>query len=127
MLHVALSTLADQASAGPVSPGTEGMAVVAMGRFGGADLAYSSDLDIMFVFDDEVVAPDRAEHRAEAFMKLMNGDTPVHRLYELDLSLRPEGRKGPLARSLKAFETYYDRWAQVWERQALTRGTRRRR
>ena len=122
VLHVALSTLADEASAGPVSPGAEGMAVVAMGRFGGADLAYSSDLDIMFVFDDEVVAPDRAEHRAEAFMKLVNGDTPVHRLYELDLSLRPEGRKGPLARSLKAFETYYDRWAQVWERQALTRG-----
>jgi glutamate-ammonia-ligase adenylyltransferase len=43
-------------------------------------------------------------------------------LYELDLSLRPEGRKGSLARSLKAYESYYDRWAQVWERQAMTRG-----
>ena len=43
-------------------------------------------------------------------------------LYDLDMSLRPEGRKGSLARSLKAYEGYYDRWAQVWERQALTRG-----
>ena len=59
---------------------------------------------------------------AEALLRLMSGETPVQRLYELDLSLRPEGRKGSLARSLKAYEGYYDRWAQVWERQALTRG-----
>jgi glutamate-ammonia-ligase adenylyltransferase len=59
---------------------------------------------------------------AEALLRLLSGETPVQRLYELDLSLRPEGRKGSLARSLKAYEGYYERWAQVWERQALTRG-----
>ena len=59
---------------------------------------------------------------AEALLRLVSGETPVQRLYELDLSLRPEGRKGSLARSLKAYEGYYERWAQVWERQALTRG-----
>ena len=100
----------------------EGMAVVAMGRFGGAELAYASDLDVLLVFDDAKLAAEEAEPFAEAFLKLMNGETPVQRLYDLDLSLRPEGRKGSLARSLKAFESYYDRWAQVWERQALTRG-----
>jgi glutamate-ammonia-ligase adenylyltransferase len=103
-------------------PAVEGMAVVAMGRFGGAELAYGSDLDVLVVFDDAKVPPGTAEHHAESFLKLMNGETPVQRLYDLDLSLRPEGRKGSLARSLKAFEGYYDRWAQVWERQALTRG-----
>ena len=100
----------------------EGIAVVAMGRFGGGELAYGSDLDVLLVFDDTKMAPEEAEPFAEAFLKLMNGETPVQRLYDLDLSLRPEGRKGSLARSLKAFESYYDRWAQVWERQALTRG-----
>ncbi|HTW08590.1 MAG TPA: bifunctional [glutamine synthetase] adenylyltransferase/[glutamine synthetase]-adenylyl-L-tyrosine phosphorylase [Acidimicrobiales bacterium] len=103
-------------------PTGSGIAVVAMGRFGGAELAYSSDLDVLIVFDDDKVTPGDAEHFAEAFLKLVNGETPVQRLYELDLSLRPEGRKGSLARSLKAFEGYYGRWAQVWERQALTRG-----
>ena len=100
----------------------EGIAVVAMGRFGGAELAYGSDLDVLLVFDDAKLAAEDAEPFAESFLKLMNGETPVQRLYDLDLSLRPEGRKGSLARSLKAFEGYYDRWAQVWERQALTRG-----
>jgi glutamate-ammonia-ligase adenylyltransferase len=124
----ALTCLAEavlQAALGSLASGTggaEGMAIVAMGRFGGSELAYSSDLDVMIVFDDERVHVDDAEHLAEAFLKLIKGETPVHRLYELDLSLRPEGRKGSLARSLKAFEAYYDRWAQVWERQALVRG-----
>ncbi len=103
-------------------PPADGIAVVAMGRFGGADLAYASDLDVMVVFDDRRLPGEQAERMTEQLVTLVKGDTPVHRLYELDLSLRPEGRKGPLARSLRAFETYYARWAQVWERQALTRG-----
>ena len=54
-------------------------------------------------------------------MTMINGETPASRLYTLDASLRPEGRQGPLARSLEAFEAYYRRWAQTWERQALLR------
>jgi [glutamine synthetase] adenylyltransferase / [glutamine synthetase]-adenylyl-L-tyrosine phosphorylase len=100
----------------------EGVALVAMGRFGGAELAYASDLDILIVFDDTQLPVDEAESLAEGLLKLVSGETPVQGLYALDLSLRPEGRKGSLARSLKAFEGYYERWAQVWERQALLRG-----
>jgi [glutamine synthetase] adenylyltransferase / [glutamine synthetase]-adenylyl-L-tyrosine phosphorylase len=103
-------------------PGPKGVAIVAMGRFGGAELSYASDLDVMIVFDDDMCSPQAAEALAEELLKLVNGVTPVQRLFELDLSLRPEGKKGPLARSLKAFESYYDRWAQLWERQALLRG-----
>lgn len=120
VLEVALSVLSGARARGLTR--VEGVAVVAMGRFGGAELAYSSDLDVLVVFDDDKVSPEDAESLAEALLKLMNGETPVQRLYELDLSLRPEGRQGPLARSLNAFESYYGRWALVWERQALTRG-----
>jgi glutamate-ammonia-ligase adenylyltransferase len=130
VLEVALSVLSGARAAGAGRPEgvavgagrPEGVAVVAMGRFGGAELAYSSDLDVLLVFDDDKVSPEDAESLAGALLKLMNGETPVQRLYELDLSLRPEGRQGPLARSLNAFESYYGRWALVWERQALTRG-----
>ncbi|MGC8626545.1 MAG: bifunctional [glutamine synthetase] adenylyltransferase/[glutamine synthetase]-adenylyl-L-tyrosine phosphorylase [Acidimicrobiales bacterium] len=107
-------------AAGALSlPGT---AVIAMGRFGGAELSYGSDLDVIFVFDDHQVAPELAEATAEKLLELMNGKTPAHRLYELDMRLRPEGSKGALARSLRAFEAYYRNWAEVWERQALLRG-----
>jgi [glutamine synthetase] adenylyltransferase / [glutamine synthetase]-adenylyl-L-tyrosine phosphorylase len=120
VLEVALSVLSGARAQGLMH--AEGIAVVAMGRFGGAELAYSSDLDVLLVFDDDKVSAEDAESLAEALLKLMNGETPVQRLYELDLSLRPEGRQGSLARSLHAFESYYGRWALVWERQALTRG-----
>jgi len=124
VLEASLRALARDlfARSGGGGPRGLGMAIIAMGRFGGAELAYASDLDIMVVFDDDLLAAADAEHFTEAFLKLVKGETPVQRLYELDFSLRPEGRKGPLARSLRAFEGYYRRWAQVWERQALTRG-----
>lgn len=123
LLEVAVRMVAGGLVAGGGGAGgVEGLALVAMGRFGGSELAYSSDLDVLFVFDDDKVPAEEAEVMAEALLRLFRGETPVQRLYELDMSLRPEGRKGTLARSLKAYEGYYERWAQVWERQALLRG-----
>jgi len=104
-----------------VLPQPPGIALVAMGRFGGAELSYASDLDLLVVFDDEALAVAEAEKVARDLLELVNGATPVQGSYRLDLSLRPEGRKGVLARSLKAYEGYYERWAQAWERQALLR------
>ena len=102
------------------------MAVIAMGRLGGGELSYASDLDVLFVFDGAGQGPAApavvAEAAAAALLRLIGGDTPARRLYELDAGLRPEGRHGPLARSLAAYATYYERWAQPWERQALLRG-----
>ncbi|MDP9072518.1 MAG: bifunctional [glutamine synthetase] adenylyltransferase/[glutamine synthetase]-adenylyl-L-tyrosine phosphorylase [Actinomycetota bacterium] len=98
------------------------MAVVAMGRFGGAELSYASDLDVMLVYDgstDEEFAA--ADEIAGALLQLVNGATPAERILTLDAGLRPEGRQGPLARSLEGFRAYYERWAQTWERQALLR------
>ncbi len=119
-----LSALAEavlQAALDTVSPPAP-MAVVAMGRFGGAELSYASDLDVLLVYEDG--SPDdfaAAEASAEALVRLVKGSTPATRLYLLDAGLRPEGRQGPLARSLGSYRAYYRRWAQTWERQALLR------
>jgi glutamate-ammonia-ligase adenylyltransferase len=98
-----------------------------MGRLGGRELAYNSDLDLLFVFD---TPPDRraedaagdAEATATALVRLLAGTTPATGMYRVDTALRPEGRQGPQARSIDAYAAYYERWAQVWERQALLRG-----
>ncbi len=99
------------------------IAVIAMGRFGGAELSYASDLDVMVVHgghtDDEAALAERA---ATELRRLLNGATPAERLYTIDFDLRPEGKQGPLARSLAGYAQYYDRWAGTWERQALLRG-----
>jgi glutamate-ammonia-ligase adenylyltransferase len=104
-----------------VGPGVP-MAVVAMGRFGGAELSYASDLDVLLVYDgataDDFALADRA---AESLLRFVNGRTPAERILTLDAGLRPEGKQGPLARSLEGYRVYYERWAQTWERQALVR------
>ncbi len=112
------------------------LTVVAMGSFGGAELSYASDLDILVVFDGPGVGAPRidspqahgpeaqtpeAERLASALIRVVNGTTPAERIFTLDAGLRPEGRQGPLARSLEGYRTYFSRWAMTWERQALVR------
>jgi len=98
------------------------VALIAMGRLGGSELSYGSDLDVVVVHDatsdDQAVAAERV---AGDLRRLMNGATPAERLWAFDLDLRPEGRQGPLARSLASYERYYRRWGLTWERQALLR------
>jgi glutamate-ammonia-ligase adenylyltransferase len=97
-------------------------AVIAMGRFGGAELSYASDLDVLFVYEGTTAADfGVAEQTAESLLQFLAGRTPSPRIYTVDLGLRPEGKQGPLARSLEGYETYYDKWALMWERQALLR------
>ncbi len=95
-------------------------AVVGLGRFGGAELSYASDLDVLFVYEGED-ADDfaAAEKVAEQLMHQLGGITPEGRTFRIDANLRPEGKQGPLARSLAGYEAYYERWAQTWEFQAL--------
>jgi glutamate-ammonia-ligase adenylyltransferase len=97
-------------------------AVIALGRFGGAELSYASDLDVLFVYEGETPADfAAAEKLATALRRFVGGATPSARLWEVDADLRPEGKQGPLARSVEGFETYFSRWALVWERQAMIR------
>ena len=83
----------------------EGLAVIGMGKLGGRELNYASDVDVMFVDGD---ARD-----ARAVMDL------ARRCYRVDANLRPEGRDGALTRSVEGYRAYWERWAQPWEFQAL--------
>jgi glutamate-ammonia-ligase adenylyltransferase len=110
-----------EAALGSLSPDVP-IAVIAMGRLGGRQLSYASDLDILLVHGGTTAAEhEAAEATGEQLMRFVNGATPALRLYQLDADLRPEGKQGPLVRSLEGYRVYYDRWAQTWERQALVR------
>ena len=101
------------------------IAVIGMGRLGGWELGYGSDADVMFVCEpaagvDETRAVKWAVTIAEQLRTLVGApsdDPPL----EIDASLRPEGRNGPLVRTLASFAAYYEQWAQPWEIQALLR------
>lgn len=98
------------------------LAIVAMGRFGGAELGFGSDADVMFVYratsEDTNVAQAEAEALVSEIRRLCADQTLE---FELDLDLRPEGKNGPIVRSLEAYSAYYKRWAGTWESQALLR------
>ena len=103
-----------------------GLAVIAMGKLGGREIGYGSDLDIFFVYevpggDDEAVEGlsekyIRAAQRVLALVSTPHGQGPG---YELDTRLRPSGSQGLLVVSLEAFERYHQEQGQAWERQAL--------
>jgi glutamate-ammonia-ligase adenylyltransferase len=96
-------------------------AVVAMGRFGGEELGFSSDLDVLWVFRD-TGAGDDAHRIAERIVHdIVRLSEDVRFPLELDAGLRPEGKNGPLVRSLDAYAAYYEKWSDIWETQALTR------
>lgn len=97
-------------------------AVIAMGRFGGGELGFGSDADVMFVYrsvqEDNQEAHKVAE-RIVSELRRLSADSVLE--FELDLDLRPEGKNGPIVRSFDAYEQYYKRWASTWESQALLR------
>ena len=111
-------------------------AVLGLGKLGGQELNYSSDVDLMFVYDDEGDVfkeppagkiPPRSvmsSHQffgklAEAFNAEVSRTTEDGFLFRVDLRLRPEGDAGPLVRSLESCENYYAQWGQTWERMML--------
>jgi [glutamine synthetase] adenylyltransferase / [glutamine synthetase]-adenylyl-L-tyrosine phosphorylase len=101
------------------------LCVVGMGRFGGRETGYGSDADVMFVHDplpdaDEQAASRAAHAVAEELRRLLAQPAPDPPLV-VDPSLRPEGRQGPLVRTLASYRAYYERWSLAWEAQALLR------
>jgi glutamate-ammonia-ligase adenylyltransferase len=101
------------------------MCVVGMGRFGGHEMGYASDADVLFVHDplpgaDEEAATRAAHAVAEELRGLLARPGPEPAL-KIDAGLRPEGRQGPLVRTLTSYRAYYRRWSVPWEAQALLR------
>ncbi|WP_221351809.1 bifunctional [glutamine synthetase] adenylyltransferase/[glutamine synthetase]-adenylyl-L-tyrosine phosphorylase [Streptomyces beigongshangae] len=100
-------------------------AIIGMGRFGGHELGYGSDADVLFVHQPRAgVAEEEAARTAGAvvsemrrLLQIPSADPPLL----IDADLRPEGKSGPLVRTLKSYEAYYRRWSLGWESQALLR------
>ena len=96
--------------------------VIAMGRYGGAELGFGSDADIMYVYRPAGCEPEVAQKRAEQIVHEIKRLTEDLRLpLDLDLGLRPEGKNGAIVRSLESYRAYYERWSLTWEAQALLR------
>jgi len=97
-------------------------AVVAYGKLGGKELGYASDLDIIFLFeDDHPDAPENYARLAQRINTWISSTTPAGILFQTDLRLRPNGESGLLVSSVEAFRQYQMESAWVWEHQALTR------
>jgi [glutamine synthetase] adenylyltransferase / [glutamine synthetase]-adenylyl-L-tyrosine phosphorylase len=103
--------------------------ILGFGKLGGKELNYSSDIDLMFLYDEEgqtqgqritVISNDDYFARVcSEVVRLLSANTDCGQAYRVDLRLRPEGHRGPLARSLASTLSYYDTMGRTWERQAL--------
>jgi [glutamine synthetase] adenylyltransferase / [glutamine synthetase]-adenylyl-L-tyrosine phosphorylase len=104
------------------------IAVIGMGRLGGAELGYGSDADVLFVCSPAAGAVDDndavrfATSVAETVRRLLAAPSQDPAL-QVDADLRPEGRSGPLVRTLASYRAYYEQWSDIWEAQALLRAS----
>lgn len=97
-------------------------AVIAYGKQGGKELGYASDLDVIFLYEDEdQEAPANYAKLAQRFITWMTSHTPAGILFDIDIALRPDGASGLLVSSVASFARYQEKSAWLWEHQALTR------
>ncbi len=111
----AISTLATDVVEHAVvltNPSTDRLAVIGMGKLGGRELNYASDIDVMFVGEGDPARLDRWARRAMDVAR---------KCFRVDANLRPQGRDGPLVRTVASYEAYWTRWAEPWEFQALVK------
>jgi glutamate-ammonia-ligase adenylyltransferase len=96
--------------------------IIALGRYGGKELGFGSDADVVYVYEAAGADPVDAAHPAEFIVRELKRLTEDLRLpLDLDLGLRPEGKNGAVVRSLDSYRAYYARWSLTWEAQALLR------
>lgn len=125
-LAVALSDLTEKFLEGAwriAAPDYSGIqfALIAMGRFGGRELGFASDADVLYVVTDDGAGDETVARGTALARTIVELTTDPLFPFELDAGLRPEGKNGPLVRSLEAYRAYYERWALGWEAQALLR------
>ena len=95
-------------------------AVIGVGKLGGEELNFSSDIDIIYIYSDEAYA-ELATKLARRINQALTERTGEGMFFRVDLRLRPDGGRGPLASSLRALQTYYDSWGETFERLALSK------
>ena len=100
-------------------------AIIGMGKLGGYELNFSSDIDLIFVYSDDAhtdTGTDNSEYFSrlcEFIIKAMSEITPGGYVFRVDIRLRPESSAGVIIRSMESYESYYEGWGDLWERQAL--------
>ena len=100
-------------------------AIIGMGKLGGYELNFSSDIDLIFVYSDDArtdMGNDNSEYFSrfcEFIIKAMSEITPEGYVFRVDIRLRPESSAGVIIRSMESYESYYEGWGDLWERQAL--------
>jgi [glutamine synthetase] adenylyltransferase / [glutamine synthetase]-adenylyl-L-tyrosine phosphorylase len=107
-------------------PEGQGFVIIALGKLGSAELDFASDLDLLFVHEDpggEGAVPQQFGYHkiAEKLVQAIGGMSRYGAVFRVDLGLRPEGNKGPLATSLSGLRDYYQHRGRLWERQSLLR------
>ena len=102
------------------APEGGGMTVVALGKLGGREMTFGSDLDLMFVYDAPGANPGYTR-LSQRFIAAVEAPTAEGKLYEVDMRLRPSGNKGPIATPLEGFMRYHREDAWTWEHMALSR------
>lgn len=100
-----------------------GLAVIGMGKCGARELNYISDVDVIYVLEaggmEDALASTIGTALASGISRAISSVAREPGLWEVDANLRPEGKSGPLVRTLSSHQAYYDRWAESWEFQAL--------
>lgn len=97
--------------------------IIAMGRYGGRELGFGSDVDVLYVHRAPADLPaEQASRAAQTIVRELSRltDDAIHP-FDLDIDLRPEGKNGPVVRTLDSYGAYYARWSLTWEAQALLR------
>jgi glutamate-ammonia-ligase adenylyltransferase len=96
-------------------------AVIGLGKLGGQELGYASDLDLLFVTSGDVDGVDRATQFGTLYVDFLSKAANAGSLYKIDTRLRPDGSKGPLVASLDGLKKYYRESSEIWERMAMSR------
>jgi glutamate-ammonia-ligase adenylyltransferase len=125
MLHIVWNEWAKSLGL-PESPEGHGFLIIGLGKLGGMELDFASDLDLLFVNEDPsdtVLVPQQFAYNkiAEKLMQAISGMSRYGTVFRVDMGLRPEGNKGPLVLGVSSLRDYYLRRGQLWERQALLR------
>jgi glutamate-ammonia-ligase adenylyltransferase len=107
------------ACAREIQPPVPPLAVIALGKFGGQELGYGADLDVLFVTNDDAESAMSAARLANRLIEFMSKQTADGSIFKLDARLRPDGEQGPLVPSLTACRRYYGKRAWLWEKQSL--------
>jgi len=129
IIDATIAVASDQLRARPPQPEQCSFAVIGLGKLGGKELNYSSDIDILFLYESEgefadaegktVTFHEYFNKLAEKIVQNLSGPSSEGHLYRVDTRLRPESGAGPLSRSLQSYLNYYESRGELWERQML--------